>query len=187
MEQYIEIIKKRLNNKRYIHSIEVANLARKLARINGVDPDKAYLAGLLHDYAKCLSNQELLKIARENNLIIDEIEYKQAELLHGPVGAFLIRQELKITDESILNAVKYHTTGCADMDTLMQIIYIADYTEPGRIFEGVEELRKLVLEDLSQGVLEGLDTSLKHIINGKRLIHPLTISARNWMLLEGSG
>lgn len=184
MERYIEIIKKRLDNKRYIHSLQVAKVAKELALHNNVNPEKAYLAGLLHDYAKCLTNKQLLTLAEENNLISDEIEYNQPTLLHGPVGALLLEKELKIFDSSILDAVRYHTTGCIGMDTLAQIIYISDYIEPGRNFEGALELRKLVLKSLSQGVLEGMDSSLRYIIEQKKLIHPLTIKARNWMLLN---
>ncbi|SMB80291.1 putative HD superfamily hydrolase of NAD metabolism [Desulfonispora thiosulfatigenes DSM 11270] len=182
MNNYVEIIKKRLNSKRYLHSIGVAETAKELALINGVNPDKAYLAGLIHDYAKCLTDQELLNLAKNNNLIADDVEYKQPDLLHGPVGAFLLKRDHNILDESILRAVRYHTTGCADMDTLTKIIYIADYIEPNRVFNGVKEIRELAFRNLSIGVLNGLDNSLKFIIEKNKLIHPLSIAARNWII-----
>ncbi|MDK2824018.1 MAG: hypothetical protein PWQ67_174 [Clostridia bacterium] len=185
MEEYKKIVKNRLSNKRYEHSLGVAETARELAVRNGADFNKAYLAGILHDYAKELSSEELLKIAASNNLITDKVEIKEPQLLHGKVGAYLIKNELGIYDEDILKAIRFHTTGCADMDLLTQIIYIADYIEPNRKFPGVEKMRKTTFINLAQGVFEGLDQTLKYVLEKKGLIHYLSVQARNWLLISG--
>lgn len=184
MNEIIDLIKVRLTEERYLHSIGVAKTAKKLALLNGVDEEKAYLAGLIHDYAKCLTSKELVDIAVKYDLISDSIEYKQPQLLHGPVGAILIEKDLKIKDQEILNAVRYHTTGCEDMSELTKVIYIADYIDPTRKFEGVEKLREVTFKNLNKGVLLGMDTSLRFVLDKGGLIHPLSILARNWLLMQ---
>src|SRR5690554_4897548 len=126
MEKYKNLIKARLSKERFDHSLGVAQIAWDLALINGVDENKAYLTGILHDYAKELTNSDLIDIGKRYSLILDEAELLEPQLLHGPVGSVLIQRELGINDKEILNAVRYHTTGCNEMTKLAQIIYIAD-------------------------------------------------------------
>jgi len=183
MEKYKKIIEKRLSKKRYEHSLGVAETAKKLAVFNNVNSDDAYIAGLLHDYAKELSSQELLQIAKNNQLIVDEVEIIVPQLLHGPVGAYLLEQEMGVKNKDILQAVRFHTTGCYDMGTLSQILYIADIIEPNRKFPEVDYLRQITYEDLSLGVLEGLNFSLKYVLEKNKLIHCLSVQARNWLLI----
>jgi len=184
MEEYKALIKGRLSHKRYVHSLGVAETARELAVLNGCNAEQAYLAGILHDYAKELSNHDLLEIGRLNNLILDEAEVEEPQLLHGPVGAVLIQKELGINNRGILDAIRYHTTGCSGMTKLTQIIYIADYIEPNRKFPGVESLRNVTYNDLSRGVLEGLNNTIKYVLDNNQLLHILSVGARNWMLIE---
>lgn len=84
----------------------------------------------------------------------------------------------------VLDAVKYHTLAKRDMSTLEKIIYIADYIEPGRDFPGVEELREITREDLDKGVLKGLENTILFVIKQGNLIHPLTIEARNFLIMQ---
>lgn len=186
MEAYLKIIEKRLSKERFQHSLGVAETGRKLALINGVNADDAYLAGLLHDYAKDLPEGQLLEIAQTNNLILDEVEVNEPHLLHGPVGAWLTEKELGITNKDILNAIKFHTTGCREMSKLTQIIYIADLIEPNRNFPGVESLRKSAFNNLTQGVLNGLNWSIKYVLEKDFLLHSLSIQARNWLIMSGT-
>ncbi|MGI6226700.1 MAG: bis(5'-nucleosyl)-tetraphosphatase (symmetrical) YqeK [Peptococcales bacterium] len=184
MQDYQEIIKKRLSKARYEHSLGVAETARDLALFNQIDPFKAYLTGILHDYAKELTNQELIELGKSYNLISDEVELYEPELLHGPVGAVLIREELGINDIEILNAIRYHTTGCKEMDKLSQIIYIADYIEPNRKFPGVDCIRDTAYTDLTKGVLLGLNSTIRYLLEIEQPLHKLTIEARNGLLLK---
>ncbi|MDD2587108.1 MAG: bis(5'-nucleosyl)-tetraphosphatase (symmetrical) YqeK [Syntrophomonadaceae bacterium] len=178
----LDIIKFKLSKNRFNHSVQVAEMARQMAETCGVDVDKAYLTGLLHDYAKGISSQELINIAGENNLIENEVDALIPDLLHAPVGALLLQQELGVADTEILQAVKYHTTGSTFMTTLDKIIYLADMIEPGRDFPGIERLRCLALRDFDTGMLFGLESTIRYCLDQARLLHPRTVAARNHFL-----
>ena len=184
IEGYKEILKKRLSVKRYTHSVSVANTAAKLAGMFNGDIERAYLAGLMHDYAREMTEEELLDLTAKHNLSTDGVELMQTNLLHGPVGAWLLEQEGIINDETVLNAIRWHTTGHPDMDQLARIIYISDYIEPNRDFPGVEMLRQITYKDLNLGVLAGLDHTLAFLIQRNNFVHPLSVATRNRLLEE---
>lgn len=176
------IIAARLSKNRCRHSLAVAEVARDLAEKYGDDSDRAYLTGLLHDYAKGMAGAELLKLARENKLITDAVDELVPDLLHAPVGAFLLARDLKITDPAILQAVASHTLGALNMTVLDKIIFLADMIEPGRDFPGVERLRCLTGRNLDEAMLFGLDSTIKYCIDAARALHPKTILVRNKFL-----
>lgn len=185
MEQnnyFVKILKERLSVKRFEHSLRVVDTALKLATDWQIDKEKVYLAALLHDYAKDLSAEKLLELGRENNLVISKVEEKQPDLLHGPVGAWLCQTELKVEDEEILQAIAYHTTGRVGMTPLDIVVYLADLIEPGRTYQGVEQLREICHKDIGEGLLFAFDSTLKYVLHRKLLIHPLTVEARNWCI-----
>lgn len=184
VEGYKIIMQKRLSPARYVHSVGVANTAAKLAGMNNLDIEKAYLAGLMHDYAREMSGTELLMLAQENDLLGDHIEVIKPDLLHGKVGAFLLEQEGLITDEQILASIRNHTTGHPEMDWLSKLIYIADYIEPERKFPGVDKLRAITYKDWQLGVLAGLNHTLTYLLQKGAFIHPYSLMARNRMLEE---
>lgn len=184
VEGYKELLKKRLSVKRYTHSVGVANTAAKLAGMFNGDIERAYLAGLLHDYAREMPNSQLLELAVEHGLTNDEVELLQPNLLHGPVGAWMLQQQGIIDDEQMLNAIRWHTTGHPDMDQLARIIYIADYIEPNRDFPGVDALRQIAHRDLNLGTLAGLDHTLNFLIQQGGFIHPWSVGARNRLVEE---
>ncbi len=182
LERYQNIIKEKLSQYRYEHSLRVVDTALVMGSRFGLNPEKVRLAALLHDYAKDMAPQELLQIARKENLLSDPVEEYQPELLHGPVGAFLCKTELGIEDEQVLRAIRYHTTGNEQMSTLGIVIYLADLLEPGRAYKGVGKLRKLCEKDIRACLLRTLDESIEYIIRSGKLIHPRTVLARNWLL-----
>ena len=184
IEGYKEILKKRLSVKRYTHSVGVANTAAKLAGMFNGDIERAYLAGLLHDYAREVPNAQLLELAVEHNLHSDAVDMLQPSLLHGPVGAWMLKEQGIIDDEKVLNAICWHTTGHPEMDQLARIVYIADYIEPNRDFQGVDLLRQLTYRDLDLGVLAGIDHTLTFLIQRDGYMHPLSIATRNRLLEE---
>jgi predicted HD superfamily hydrolase involved in NAD metabolism len=181
---YEAIIKEKLSSKRAAHSLSVVKTALEMAEGTGLDQEKVYLAALLHDYAKELPPEELLALAKENGLLTCLAEERQPDLLHGPVAAWLCRQELKIQDEEILNAIRYHTTGRPGMTRFEIIIYLADLIEPGRKYDHVDKLRKKCAKNLYKGLLYAFDSTLVYVLERKFLIHPLTVEARNWLLEE---
>ena len=109
----------------------------------------------------------------------DEIEANSEKLMHAKTGAAVARTEFGCCD-AVVNAIRWHTTGKADMTLLEKIIYMADYIEPNRDFEGVDALRKLAYEDLDRAMLLGLDMSLEDIRSQGNPVHPNTMAARAW-------
>ncbi|MBO8158703.1 bis(5'-nucleosyl)-tetraphosphatase (symmetrical) YqeK [Thermosyntropha sp.] len=177
-----KIVEKRLSPLRFRHSLGVADKARRLAERFGIDEEKAYLAGIVHDYAKGIAGSELLNIAKENGLIDDEVYREVPDLLHAPVGAFLIEKELGIDDKEILSAVRKHTLGDLDMGLFDKIIFLADMVEPGRDFPGIERLRCLVERNLDEAMLFALESTLRYCMDTGRIIHPQTVKVRNHFL-----
>ncbi len=168
----------------YPRGVGLANTAAKLAGMFNGNIAQAYLAGLLHDYAREVPNSELLELAVEHNLVQDSVELLQPNLLHGAVGAWMLQEQGIVEDEAVLNAIRWHTTGHPDMDQLARIIYIADYIEPERKFPGVEALRTIAHRDLDLGVLAGLDHTISFLIQKNGFLHPLSVAARNRLLEE---
>ena len=146
-------LKSSLDKNRYEHTLGVAYTAICLAMKYEVDLDKAELAGLLHDCAKCMPDEKKLKKCYEHNISITEIEKEQPYLLHSKLGAFIAMDKYNIHDKEIINAILKHTTGTADMTMLEKIIYVADYIEPRRNkAENLPMLRKLAFEDIDMTV-----------------------------------
>jgi predicted HD superfamily hydrolase involved in NAD metabolism len=181
-EDIIDIIKKRFNRNRYEHSLGVADFAEVLAKKEGVDVFKARLAGLLHDYAKGLSEENILYLANEAKLDIDEWERMIPRILHAPVGAYLVHRDLKIEDKDVLEAIRFHTIGSPDMGILAQIIYIADFVEPNRDFDDIDIVRYEVNKGLTPGIIAVSSYSIKYNIEKNRIIHPNTLFLRNSFL-----
>ncbi len=177
-------LKKYINARRYTHTIGVLEVAKKLAKRYQVNVDQASVAALLHDCAKELSGQELLKIGQAQGIKIDRLLQEEPQLLHGPVGAVIAKRDFAINDEMILDAIRYHTTGRKKMTQLDKIIYLADFIEPNRHYPKVEKLRKIARVNLDQAVLEALNESLSYLIKKGRLMHKCTVSARNDMILN---
>lgn len=183
-EELILRLKKRLSPHRFNHTLNVAQEAEKLSKLYHVNSKAAVMAGLLHDYARELPDHQLFQLAQEDNWPINLVEKETPMLLHGPVAAYLAKKELGVTDPSILQAIRFHTTGCGQMDDLAKIVFLADMLEPSRNFPGVEELRKLAYYNLDQALLKCLEHTLLYVVEGGRLLHPLTVEARNALLIR---
>lgn len=176
-----------MSPERFLHSLGVRDTARGLALKYGADVEKASLAGLIHDYARDMEDSLLLEKAREFGIPVSEVERLAPALLHGPVGAGLVARELGIDDEEVLRAVASHTTGGPAMTLLEQIIYVADYIEPGRDFPGVDELREATWRDLDRGTLQAFEHTLYYLLDRKMFIHPATVEGRNFLLMKVYG
>lgn len=174
-----------LSEKRFKHSIGVAEEAERLADKYGADKKKAYLAGLVHDVAKEIDTDSARNMLKDRfGIRVDPVTYNVPKLLHAPLGACLAQTEFGIFDAEILDAVKYHTTAKADMSLLTKIIYMADYIEPNRDFEGVEELRKQAYQDLDEAIITGLDYTISELLSDGKMFHPDTVHARNYLILQ---
>lgn len=183
-DKIMEYLKENLKESRYRHSLSVSETAVKLAKIYNEDQEKAKLAGLVHDCAKNMSDEELISLGEKEYGKLDEVMLSSPQLLHGQVGAIIARDKMDICDEDVLNSIKYHTTGRTSMSLLEKIIYIADYVEPYRDFKGVEELRNWAYVDIDKALVMALDNTIKYVLSRKQLLHIDTIKSRNNMIIK---
>lgn len=183
IEKIIEDVKNTLSEKRYIHSIGVMKQAEYLAKKYGQDVEIAKAVGIAHDIAKELTEEEKIKYVEENKIEIDEIEKINIGLLHAKIGADICKKKYNFTEE-MQNAIKYHTTGNENMDTLAKIIFVADKTEENRKYDDLQTVQKLADEDLDKCILYILDYMLVDNVKKQKTIHPDSIKIRNKILLE---
>lgn len=171
-----EQMKKELKPGRYNHTIGVANMAYSLAVRWNYPSVNAMIAGLLHDCAKCISDEKRLSICEKNNIPISEIEYKYPHLLHGKVGAFFCSNKYDIFDAQIAHSIAVHTTGCPNMNLLDKIIFVADYIEPGRNKQPrLDLLRYTAFSDLDLCVYLILEDSVNYLNSNPEMVDPTTI------------
>lgn len=180
MTQYkLDIIKEKVQSEldvlRYEHTMGVMYTAAAMAMRYGADLEKALVAGLLHDCAKCIPSKMKIELCEENQIDISDAERKNAGLLHAKLGAFLAYTKYDIQDEEILDAITYHTTGRPSMTLLDKIVYIADYIEPNRKeAPNLERMRKLAFEDIDICLLAILEDSLAYLQTKNEVIDPMT-------------
>ena len=168
-------LKKSQDKERYEHTKGVMYTAGCLAMAHGYYLEKAMLAGLLHDCAKCIPNDEKLALCKEHNILVTPVEAENPFLLHAKLGAFLAESEYNVADEEILHAIYVHTTGEPGMNTLDKIIFIADYIEPGRNkAPNLEKVRKLAFHDLNACMAQILRDTLMYLNSGKGTIDSTT-------------
>lgn len=168
-------MEKELDAKRFEHTLGVAYTAAALAMCHGEDLFKAQVAGLLHDCAKCMSNEKKLEICEKHHIKVTEVERENPFLLHAKVGSYLAGKRYHVEDEDILNAVLNHTTGRPEMSRLEKIIYIADYIEPGRKHApNLSQVRELAFHDLDKALLQILEDTLDYLQSIESPIDPLT-------------
>ncbi len=170
-----------LKNGRYIHTLGVANIAYSLAIKWNYPALNAMVAGMLHDCAKCLTDEKRISICKKNNIPINEAEAKSPQLLHAKVGAYLCKEKYKIDDQQIIHAIEVHTTGCPNMSLLDKIIYIADYIEPGRDKQPrLSILRKVAFEDLDRCLYMILEDSVEYLLDDGACIDDMTLKTYNY-------
>ena len=167
-----------LTDSRYQHCLRVEQTARELAQANGVDPELAAIAGLLHDYAKQRSDETFINLIKTRGLDPALLNYGNG-VWHGVVGAELIKTELHIYNEDILNAVRLHTVGAPYMPKLAQIVFMADFIEPNRDFPGVDEARQVTAKSLAAGVRYQIQHTLNYLIAKGQPVYPQTLATYN--------
>ncbi len=181
---YKGIIKPMLTERRYFHSLCVADEAVRLAEKYGCDTEKAYTAGILHDIIKDTSKEDMLKMFSDFGIILTDVEKQAPKLWHAILGSVYIKRVLKIEDDEIVSAVRYHTTAKADMTLLDKIIDLADFTSLDRNYNGVEDMRRAVDIGLDVAMREALKFSVCDLAEKGRAIHPDTINAYNQVFMN---
>lgn len=187
IEELIEELRANLDDERFRHSLGVMKTAAKLAEHYNVDVKKAEIAGLLHDCAKCMDLVSQLKIAENFGILQDDVEKREGALLHAPVGAIVAKRDYGITDKEILNAIRIHTTGDVKMSMLEKIIFLSDLIEPERCFPGVDELRIKAFKSIDDALIDAFDSTIRYVLEKGSLLHPRTVLARNYILMEKEG
>ncbi len=163
------------DNKRYEHTLSVAYTAANLAACHGENVDHALVAGMLHDCAKCLSDEKLLNISEKQHMQINWEERQKPSLLHAKVGSHLAEKKYHVTNRDILNAIRSHTTGRPGMSLLEKIVFVADYMEPGRRqAPRLEQIRRIAFVDLDRAVLMILEDTLDYLKSGDSVIDQTT-------------
>lgn len=183
-EEYVDLIKGRLREKRFIHSLNVAAKAKELAERYGADADKAYLAGLLHDVCKNDTEENMLQIFDEFGIMLDSVQKASKKLWHAIAGAAFIEHKLGIADRELLDAVRYHTTSRENATLMDKILYIADYVSSERDFDGVDDLRRDLNVSLDLCYKNALIMSVSDLCGEHRPIHADTFNAYNEVLLS---
>ena len=182
--RYIDLIKSCLSEYRFNHSINVAKRARELARIYGLDEEKAYLAGILHDITKETDYSLQEEYMNNVGIIPTELEKNNKKVYHQMSGAAYVKNALNIDDEDILGAIRFHTTGHADMTDFEMLIYLADLTSEERAYPDVDTVRVLADKSLLEAMLYALRFTIRDLAGKNSLIHPDTLHCYNWVITQ---
>lgn len=174
-------VKKYMDEERFHHTLGVMHTAAALAMCHGADLERAQIAGLLHDCAKCIPNDKKLKLCKQHNIPVSEVEKKSPYLLHARLGAYIAREKYHIKDAEILSAIECHTTGKPEMTLLEKIIFIADYIEPMRSkASNLPEVRYLAFHDLDKAVYITMRDTIRYLEDGKSCLDNQTVVAYNY-------
>ena len=185
-ERFDKVLKARMGEKRYIHSVNVATEAKRLAKKYGADVEKARLAGILHDIAKETPADEQLKIIQRAYIKLNDVESQSPKLWHAIAGAAFVRYFMGIEDEDVFNAIRYHTSGRANMSLLEKCIFIADFTGAERDYDGVDEMRALANQSLEDAMTYGLSFSISDLAKRRLAIDPNSLACYNEMVLKAA-
>ena len=171
-------LKKELDDDRYRHTLGVMYTSAALAMRYGADLEKAQVAGLLHDCAKCIPNEKKIKMCEKYQIPISRVEQGAPFLLHSKLGACLAKMKYEVADEEILQAIVWHTTGKPEMTLLEKIVFLADYIEPMRWkASNLEEIRRMAFLDLDRAVYMTLRDTLFYLEKGTGEVDEMTRTA----------
>lgn len=176
IERLQEVVVSLLKPNRVAHVLGCRETAVELARLYGADETDAARAALLHDITKALDGQLQLTMCRCYGTMLDKFSQKNPKTLHALTGS-LVAERIFGENEAVVEAIRCHTTGKADMNLLQKILYVADYVEPNRDFPGVEELRHLAYTDITKALKLGLENTLNLLRQQQREISPESMEA----------
>lgn len=179
--ELLEWLKDNLDEERYEHSLGVADCAVKLAKKYGLNEKKAYVAGLLHDCAKCFSTGKMLRMVCED-VKVEESEKQNYKTLHAPVSAYVAEHDFGVTDKEILSAIRWHTIGKLKMSNFEKVIFIADKIEERtREPELANPIRECLNDEngLTKALLQCYRQTIKSLVDRDLKICTLTIDIYN--------
>jgi len=184
VEDCIKIIKPRMGEKRFIHSVNVSAEAVRLSQKYGANAEKAAIAGMLHDVTKETPLEEQLQIIKDNGIILSNVQKSAPKLWHAISGYIYIKTILGINDTEILDAVRYHTTGRENMSLLEKVVFVADFIGAERDYDGVEKMRKKAEKGLEEAMLFGTSFSIKDLLGRNLTVDPNTVALYNELVLN---
>ncbi|MFC0215852.1 bis(5'-nucleosyl)-tetraphosphatase (symmetrical) YqeK [Paenibacillus chartarius] len=183
-EAIMEAVQAQMPDKRWRHTLGVMETSVILARRFGADPVKAELAAILHDVCKYWPVDKQAETVRSDpELPQDMLEYEK-ELWHAPAAVVVAREQFGVNDREVLDAILYHTSGREKMTLLDKIVCLADYIEPGRDFPAVHKIREIAEHNVEKALVAGFDSTISFLLEQGKRIYPLTVSARNGLLME---
>ena len=183
-EKITELIRQRLKEPRFIHSVNVAKCAAELAEIYGGDKAKCYTAGLLHDITKNAPEEEHLELFNCAGVNLSQDEKENRKLWHAMSGAEFLKHKMGIDDEELYLAVRYHTTGRAGMSLTEKIVFTADFISEERDYDDVDIMRGLAAVSLEKAMLYALRYTIPDLVKKGQTIHKDSISLYNQLILE---
>lgn len=173
--ELLRMLRRELDEKRFLHCLAVAESAAKLAERWGADREQAELAGLLHDIMKCAEEDRQLQIIRQAGILLQSAETSNPNLLHAIAGEAFLRQYLPELDASVLGAVRWHTTGRPDMSLLEKVVYLADFISADRMYPDVETVRSLAKQSLDDAIAYTLRYTIEKLRREGREMHPASL------------
>lgn len=184
--QRLQIRLKSLPDGLQAHIYRVRDVAQELAARHGIDPDRAELGALAHDVCRAIPGEDLLKMSADLGVPVTDLDRDFPILLHGPVGAELLRKEDDLTDHSIFEAVRWHSTAHASLDDLGKLVFLADKLDPQKaaIYSYQAKLHDMALESLDLALLEFLSREMAARIEKGETVHPASVDARNSLVLK---
>ena len=181
-DEFIKIIKDRLSEKRFQHSLNVAASAKELAKKFGADEEKAYTAGILHDIMKEENIDIQLEYIEKNGEDTEKLKFANTQIYHQMSGAAYCKLELGMDDEDVLGAIRYHTTGRRDMALLEKIVYTADFISADRCYPDVDVMREKASKSLDEAILYSLRYTISDLSKRAKPIHIDTVECYNDIL-----
>ena len=175
------LLRQSLKPKRYEHSVRVYETAIKMAEHYHADVKKVAVAAMIHDCGRQIPKEDSVDKAKELGIPVDPVEAAQPILLHAKLGVYYAVHKYGVNpkDREVLDAIRYHSTGTADMTDTARIVFLADLIEPGRDFEGVEAIREASWQDLDKGMFLSYDNTIRYLLDDGLLIHPDAIAGYN--------
>lgn len=181
-DEYERLIRDLLSKKRFTHSMNVAEECYKLAETHGADKKRCYLAGLLHDVMKEELPEKQKQYVMESGLSPDPAEVASKSLWHGIAGGYYVREKLKIDDDEVISAIRYHTVGCARMTLLEKIVYLGDMVSADRNYKDVEKMRDYCYKDIDVAMSVALGYQIAEVCGKCGLLPVSTFEAYNYYL-----
>jgi len=179
-------LKNSLPEQLFNHSCKVKDWAVKLALAHNFDPEKAALAGMLHDYGRIFNPDELISKAEDLEIPITEATFSSPlDLLHGAIGAYYAKEIFAINDAEILAAINCHTFGSSEMSLLCKILFVSEKLSSSEIvFSEIEKLKNISFENIDLAMIVAFDIQIRNLLENKKIIYPQLISSRNKMLMS---